>query len=176
MSDINEDVMNLVIRGRHLNISVILVVHNIFFNSKYMRTINLNAHYICLFKNPADRLQIEILGRRMYPGKAALFLEAFLAAAAKNYGYLFWDGKPTTPEKLCLRGSVLKEQPDTFNRVYVIDKSMEKFVLVPLDVIEKINSELREIERCRSLPKASPDLGELSKTSPDPKLKKKKSS
>lgn len=147
MSEVNEDIMNLFIRGRHLNISVIFIVHNLFYSSKFMRTISLNTHYLCIFKNPADKLQLQLLGRRMYPGKSNFFLEAFARATEKDYGYLFWDGKPTTNNKLRLRTSVLKEEPDTFNRVFVITDKMEEFTLVPLHTFKLMEAKIKTIAK-----------------------------
>ena len=43
--------------SHHSNISVIFVTQNLFFQSKEMRTISLNCHYIVLLKNPRDRQQ-----------------------------------------------------------------------------------------------------------------------
>jgi predicted AAA+ superfamily ATPase len=38
--------------SHHKNISVFFLCHNIFSKGRYMRTINLNSHYLCIFKNP----------------------------------------------------------------------------------------------------------------------------
>ena len=40
--------------SHHLGISVIFIAQNIFYKGSEMRTINLNAHYLILFRNPRD--------------------------------------------------------------------------------------------------------------------------
>ena len=47
--------------SHHKNLSVILILQNLFFRGNQMRTISLNAHYIVLYKNPRDKTQIRYL-------------------------------------------------------------------------------------------------------------------
>jgi UDP-N-acetyl-D-mannosaminuronic acid transferase (WecB/TagA/CpsF family) len=53
-------------------------VQNLFHRGKHHRTISLNAHYMVVFKNPRDVLQIMALANQMYPkGQGTkYFLEA----------------------------------------------------------------------------------------------------
>jgi hypothetical protein len=44
-----------------------LITQNVFNRNKYYRTINLNTHYMVLFKNPRDMSQIMALAHQMYP-------------------------------------------------------------------------------------------------------------
>ena len=85
-----------------------------------MRTLSLNTHYIILFKNPRDRLQIATLGRQMYPGKSQFLIESFNDATKNAYGYLMIDLKPTTSEKLRIRTSI---RPDDTQLVYINKES-----------------------------------------------------
>ena len=52
--------------SHHRGISVILLVQNLFY--KGLRSISLNCHYICLFKQVRDRSQSMTLARQMFPG------------------------------------------------------------------------------------------------------------
>ena len=54
--------------SHHRNVSVIYIVQNLFHQGKGSRSINLNSHYLVLFKNPRDKLQILTLVKQMYPG------------------------------------------------------------------------------------------------------------
>ena len=81
-----------------------------------MRTVSLNSHYIILFKNPRDRLQISTLARQMYPGQSQFLIEAFQDATKEAYGYLVIDLKPTTADKLRIRTGIL---PSDRQLVYV---------------------------------------------------------
>jgi hypothetical protein len=45
-----------------------------------MRNINLNAHYILLFKSPRDKQQISMLARQVNPAKVQEFMRKMLRA------------------------------------------------------------------------------------------------
>ena len=52
-------IVNLFTKGsHHRNLSVIYIVQNLFHQGKGNRSISLNSHYLVLFKNPRDKLQI----------------------------------------------------------------------------------------------------------------------
>lgn len=91
----------------HHNTSCIFIVQNLFNQNKGYRTCSLNAHYLFLFKNPRDALQIKTLARQMFPDKTNYLTESFHDATAAPYGYLCVDMKPDTPEHLRLRGDIL---------------------------------------------------------------------
>ena len=95
--------------SHHKNLSVVFIIHNLFHQGKEMRTLSLNSHYIILFKNPRDRLQISTLARQMYPGKSKYLIEAFDNATSGAYGYLLIDLKPTTAEILRIRTGILPQ-------------------------------------------------------------------
>ena len=102
--------------SHHKNLSIIFIIHNLFHYGKEMRTVSLNSHYIILFKNPRDRLQISTLARQMYPGQSQFLVEAFQDATQEAYGYLIIDLKPTTSDKLRIRTGML---PSDRQLVYV---------------------------------------------------------
>ena len=102
--------------SHHRNLSIIFIVHNLFSQGKEMRTLSLNTHYIVLFKNPRDRLQISVLARQMYANNARFLMEAYHDATKQAYGYLLIDLKPTTDEALRVRTGIL---PDDVQLVYV---------------------------------------------------------
>ena len=96
--------------SHHQNISIIYIVQNLFSKCKEMRTISLNAHYICLFKNPRDITQMLTLGRQMYPGKSKYFTEAYKDACQRPHGYLLCDLKQSTPEMFRLRTNIFPDE------------------------------------------------------------------
>ena len=101
-------IVNLFTKGsHHRNLSVIYIVQNVFHQGKGSRSISLNSHYLVLFKNPRDKLQILTLAKQMYPRQTALFLKEYEEAVRRLYRYLFVDLKPTTPESCRLRTNVL---------------------------------------------------------------------
>lgn len=109
MSELGGDtrLSNLFTKGsHHRNISIIFVVQNLFHQGKEMRSINLNSHYLVLFKNPRDKSQITHLSRQMFPGKNKSFQEIFQDATKPLFGYLFLDFHPMTDERLRMRTGI----------------------------------------------------------------------
>ena len=113
MSETGSDkkVTNLFTKGsHHRNLSVILLLQNLFYNGKESRTISLNAHYIVLFKNPRDNTIVTSLAKQMYPGKVKFLQEAFKDATKLPYHYLFLDLKPYTDEKFRVRTCIMPNE------------------------------------------------------------------
>ena len=105
----SKDVTNLFTKGvHHWNISVVFIVQNIFFSG--MRTARVNTHYLALFKNPSDKLQISILARQLYPKNTGLFMDAFQDATSEPYSYLFVDLSQNCPEQLRLRTNIFPHE------------------------------------------------------------------
>ena len=92
------------------------ISQNLFDENKENRTINLNAHYMILFKSPSDATQVQHLARQMYPGDARFMAEAFRDATSAPYTYLLVDLKPDTPENLRLRSTIF---PGELQTVYM---------------------------------------------------------
>ena len=101
-------IVNLFTKGsHHRNLSVIYIVQNLFHQGKGNRSISLNSHYLVLFKNPRDKLQVLTLAKQMYPSETAWFIKEYEEAVRRPFGYLFVDLKPTTPDRCRLRTNVL---------------------------------------------------------------------
>lgn len=93
----NQEVAELFTKGsHHRNLSVILIVQNLFHQGKMMRTVSLNAHYIVLFKNPRDVGQIKSFANQLFPGNVNYLVDAYKQATSKPHGYLVLDLKQTT--------------------------------------------------------------------------------
>lgn len=103
-------------RSHHRNISVILIVQNLFHKGKQMRNVSLNTSYLCCFKNVRDKQQIACLARQMYPKQTKFFMESFNDATLEPHGYLFLDLEPETIEELRVRSNIF---PDDLSVVYV---------------------------------------------------------
>ena len=119
MIDAGKDqrVVNLFTRGsHHRNLSVIYIVQNVFHQGKGSRSIRLNSHYLVLFKNPRDKLQVLTLAKQMYPGRTDFFLKQYEEAVRRPYGYLLIDLKTTTQDDCRLRTNVLSVE-EGFNQV-----------------------------------------------------------
>ena len=103
MMVMNKEITQLFVSGRHKDVSVIFVTHNIFYQSKEMRTIKQNTNHLVLFENTQDASQIDYLGRQMYPGKNKHMREAYVNAIENPYGYLFVDLRQTIDKRFRLR-------------------------------------------------------------------------
>ena len=68
-------VVNLFTRGsHHRNLSVTYIVQNLFHQGKGSSSISLNSHYLVLFKNPRDKLQILTLAKQMFHTQTDFFI------------------------------------------------------------------------------------------------------
>ncbi len=109
MAQMDERVAQLYTQGsHHLNLSVITVLQNLFPKGKDPRTVSLNAHYIVLFKNPRDCLQVATLGAQMYPGNGNKLLRAYKQATKEPYSYMLVDLKQDTPDHCRLRTHIFE--------------------------------------------------------------------
>ena len=102
----NQLVENLFANRRHLNLSVVFVSQNLFYNGKKCRTISLNSTYIVVFKNPRDQSQIRHLACQMFPSKPKFLQVAYEDATKDPYRYLFLDFHPNSPEFARVRGNI----------------------------------------------------------------------
>lgn len=93
-------------KDRHFNLSIIFILHNLFYQGKEMRTVHINTNYYVIFNSPRDRSQIVTLAKQMYPGENKFLMEAFSDATKLPYGYLLIDVRATTPEEFRLRTNI----------------------------------------------------------------------
>jgi len=94
----------------HKNISVALIVQNIFHQGKKMRDISLNTKYFVLFKNPRDRRQISFLSSQMFPAIPNFLPDAFQQATERPHGYLIIDLTQQTNENHRLVTNIFPHQ------------------------------------------------------------------
>ena len=115
MIDAKDGQLNeLFTRGvHHWNCSVVFIVQNLFFGG---RTARVNAHYLVLFKNPSDKLQVTTLAKQLYPKNSKYFMDAFQDATSQPFCYLFVDCSQTCPDNLRLRTNIF---PGEVTFVYV---------------------------------------------------------
>jgi hypothetical protein len=104
----SDEVANLFTRGSHHdNVSILYLVQNLFPDGKASRTISLNAHYLIVFKNPRDCMQITTLQSQMYGRKSKRLREAYDIATERPHGYLVIDLKQNQDDAVRLRTCVL---------------------------------------------------------------------
>lgn len=91
----------------HRNMSVIMLTQNVFHQGKFSRTIGLNTNYLVLFKNPRDKLQMNILAQQMFPSRKKYFLESLEDATSQPHSYLLLDLTHRCPDRFRLRTGLL---------------------------------------------------------------------
>jgi hypothetical protein len=89
--------------SHHNNVSIMFLTQNLFFQSKEMRTISLNCHYIILLKNPRDKLQVMTLGRQIFPFATAFFNQTYEESVKEPYSHLIIDMTSSCPDNQRLR-------------------------------------------------------------------------
>lgn len=110
----SEIISNLFISGRHINISIILIVHNLFANYRKAREITLNTSYIIIFKAVRDLSQIKVLARQVMPSHAKQFVELYIQHVRNPYSYLLLDFRQSTPDAARIRSNILSDFPEVF--------------------------------------------------------------
>lgn len=100
------DITNLFTRvAHHKNSFIIFLTQNLFHTSSQNRTRNLNTHYLIIFKNPRDTLQVRTLASQTgYKFLVDVFREATSDGPHK---YLLLDFRQETPEVLRIRSNIL---------------------------------------------------------------------
>ncbi len=99
MQEAGEDKSVADLKGsHHKDLSVMMLVQNMFHQGKFMRTISLNTHYMVLFKNPRDAGQIRHLSAQLFPGNVKFLACAYKQATSRPFGYLVLDFTQDTPD------------------------------------------------------------------------------
>jgi len=128
MSETNAHVADLFTKfAHHKSLSVIFIVQNLFPKGKHARDISLNAHYIVVFKNPRDKLQIQYLARQIMPHHSKGVVEVFEKATVKPHSYLLFDLTQQTPDPLRIRSQIF---PDESMHVYTHVKDMNTPIML----------------------------------------------
>ena len=89
-------ISQLFTRGGHRNLSVILLLQNMFPKGKFNTNISRNALYKVLFRSPGDRKQIDILAEQTFGKHRPNFMKAYTKETEKPFGYIILDNHPRT--------------------------------------------------------------------------------
>lgn len=106
----NKQVCELFTKGsHHKNLSIILLIQNIFHQGKYCRDISLNAKYLVLFKNPRDKSQILPLARQIFPEKTQDFVRVYNEVTSTPHGYIVLDLTQNVNELYRVRHNIFEK-------------------------------------------------------------------
>ncbi|EFP08682.1 hypothetical protein CRE_19842 [Caenorhabditis remanei] len=92
--------------AHHYDMTIIFLLHTIFY-SKVIRNLRLQASYIILFKNNADKSSVSCLGAQLMPGECKTFLAIYKDATSLPYSYLLIDLHKNCPEEIRYRDNIL---------------------------------------------------------------------
>jgi hypothetical protein len=107
----NQDCSNLFTRGsHHKNITVIGIIHNLFNQQKYSKTISINTLYYVILKNPRDNQQIAHFGRQIFPNTKNFIPCALKHATQRPFNYLIIDLHTQTPDSLRVTTGIFPHQ------------------------------------------------------------------
>ena len=93
---------------QHKNVSVILLMQNLFYHGKERTTLMRCAHYLVIFKNPLDGSVPLYLSQKIMPLHKKIFMDIFDEATRKPFGYLYIDGRQTTPREARFRTDIFE--------------------------------------------------------------------
>jgi len=107
----SKQVCDLFTRGSYnRNISVILIIQNLFNRSRYCRDISLNAHYMAALKNVGDKKQFAYLANQVYPEDSLSIYNAYHDATQNPHGYLILDLTQDTDDGLPFVTNIFPEE------------------------------------------------------------------
>ena len=102
---------NLLTKGvHHLPFTLIYITQNIFQKGSDSKTRRLNTNYLILFKNPHDKLQIDYLGRQMFPRDKDFLASVFdHVTVTEPYSYILIDCHQSTPDEIRVRSNIIDD-------------------------------------------------------------------
>ena len=99
--------LDLAISGRHQNLHLLVLKHNLYQQPKHSKTIDLNVTQMLLLRNPRDNNQIDCLGRQL--GCRELLLNSYKRATQDQFGHLLIDLDPRLNENLRLSSNIISK-------------------------------------------------------------------
>lgn len=113
MEGSSKQIAELFTKGsHHNNLNIILIMQNMFFQSKYSRSISLNTKYMCIFKSPRDGSQFRFLANQIFPEASKSLYNVYKTITDEHpYAYLFID----LSQKI---NNLLRFRTNIFNKNY----------------------------------------------------------
>ena len=108
----DKEFSKLATAGRYRKIRVIYVKHNLFQQSKWSRTIDLNTTHIILFKSLRDIQQITYIGKQL--NNTSFLKESYELATKLPFIHLLIDLDPKTSDTLRYCSNIVQPGPTVF--------------------------------------------------------------
>ena len=113
------EVIDLVcVDSHHRNISVFLILQNLYSSGKFARTVSLQSHYLFCLKSLRDRTQLCTLATQIYgKSKSGIIAEALQhQMSLHTYPYVLVDISPHSERKTAVRSNIF---PTEYMHIYV---------------------------------------------------------
>ena len=107
-----KEFVKLAVSGRHKKVNCIFVKHNLFHQSEWSRTIDLNTTHIILFKSPRDVQQIDVFGRQL--NNTEFIRDCYKKATSEPFGQFMIDFDPRTSDSLRYCSNIVGPGPTDF--------------------------------------------------------------
>ena len=109
----DKEFVRLATAGRHRRIDVINVKLNLFQQSRWSQTIDLNTSHIILFKSPCDVQQLDLLGRQL--NISTFLISCYELATRDSFFHLLINLDPRTSDCLRFCSNITLPGPTFFN-------------------------------------------------------------
>lgn len=97
--------------SHHRRISVIYVTQHFYYESKVLRVVTRNAHYVVLFRSQRQGAVVAQLSRQLWPNRPLFLPSAYEKATGhKRYSYLFLSLHPAADPKLAVLTNILPSE------------------------------------------------------------------
>ena len=96
--------------SHHRNITVLYLTQDLFPPGKFSKTINRNAQYLVVFKNPRDKTGLRTVLLQAFPDQWKKLMELFNRVTARPFGYLMLDLHPASDDRYRLWSHLSKEE------------------------------------------------------------------
>lgn len=103
--------------SHHHNITIAFITQQLFYQSKYSRTISLNADILVLFKSVRDQLSISYLSQQMFPKNSTFLVDSYRKATKEPYSYILINLQPAYPDILRVQTDIFEKYPTIFSPV-----------------------------------------------------------
>lgn len=124
MNALSQEVLELfTVHSHHLNISVILILQNLFHQNKYMRDISLNSNYFILLKNPRDEGQFKYLARQINGDNWKNLSKVYSEVCGEAYHPLMIDLSQKTNNLLKYKTNIINEN---YFETYATENDIQK--------------------------------------------------
>ena len=96
--------------SHHQGVTVFYLCQDRFPNGKYAMTISRNAHYIAMFKNPRNQLEMRNLLIQSFPLQWQDVLETYSKVTERPLGYMLLDLHPASQDDTRILSHALKDE------------------------------------------------------------------